>query len=82
MNQEQFADVTFIVEGRPFYAHKNIIQILSEKYRTMFMAGMAESTGQNTVIRIEHISYHIFELVMSYLYSGVFDPPQEYLQSI
>jgi hypothetical protein len=48
----------------------------------MFAAGMQESTDNKTVIRIEHIAYHIFELIMKYLYSGIFDPPTEYLQSI
>ena len=43
MNDEDFSDVTFIVEGKPFYAHKNIISILCEKYRAMFKAGMLES---------------------------------------
>ena len=40
MNKEDFSDVTFMVEGRPFYAHQCIISVLSEKYRAMFKAGM------------------------------------------
>lgn len=82
MNQPDFADVTFIVEGKPFYAHKNIIQILSEKYRAMFKTGMQESQGNKTIVKIDHISYPVFQLIMQYLYSGQFNPPAQYLQSI
>jgi len=35
-----------MVEGKPFYAHKNIISVLSEKYKAMFQAGMLESQGK------------------------------------
>lgn len=43
LNNPDLSDVTFMVEGKPFYAHKNIVSILSEKYRAMFTAGMKES---------------------------------------
>jgi len=43
MNNPDLSDITFMVEGKPFYAHKNIVSILSEKYRAMFKAGMQES---------------------------------------
>jgi hypothetical protein len=82
MNDEEFSDVTFIVEGKPFYAHKSIISILSEKYRAMFKAGMMESQSNKSVIQIDHISYPVFELVMRYLYTGSFEPSLEFLQNI
>jgi len=43
VNNPDLSDVTFMVENKPFYAHKNIVSILSEKYRAMFTAGMKES---------------------------------------
>ena len=43
LNNPDLSDVTFMVEGKPFYAHKNIVSLLSEKYRAMFKAGMMES---------------------------------------
>jgi len=46
VNNPDLSDVTFMVEGRPFYAHKNIISVLSEKYKAMFQAGMLESQGK------------------------------------
>ena len=60
-----------MVEGKAFYAHKNIVSILSEKYRAMFTAGMKESQSQQ-VVPITHISYSVFEQIMRYLYSGEF----------
>ena len=36
LNQKQFSDVTFVVEGKPFYGHKIIISQLSEKLNAMF----------------------------------------------
>jgi ankyrin repeat/BTB/POZ domain-containing protein 2 len=36
LNNSEFSDVTFIVEGRPFYGHKIIISQLSEKFKAMF----------------------------------------------
>ena len=43
VNNPDLSDITFVVEGKPFYAHKNIISVLSEKYKAMFQAGMLES---------------------------------------
>ncbi len=45
VNNPQFSDVTFMVEGKPFYAHKVIVAQLSEKYRAMFSTGMRESSS-------------------------------------
>ena len=71
LNNPDLSDVTFMVEGKPFYAHKNIVSLLSEKYRAMFKAGMMESQSQQ-VVPITHISYTVFEQIMGYLYSGEF----------
>lgn len=79
LNKQEFSDVTFMVEGKPFYGHKIIISQLSDKFKAMFSAssnasgapgGFIESK-QNT-ITIDNISYPIFEQIMSYLYSGEF----------
>ena len=68
-----------MVEGRPFYAHKIIVSMLSERFRTMLQSGLQESEQHGrTVVKIEGISYHCFGEMMRYLYSGKFD----YLDSI
>lgn len=38
LNKSEFSDVTFMVEGKPFYGHKIIISQLSEKFKAMFSA--------------------------------------------
>ena len=43
IDNDEFSDVTFKVEGRDFKAHKMIVSLLSEKFRAMFTSGMAES---------------------------------------
>ena len=40
MNDPQFSDVTFIVEGKKFYAHKVILSLISDHFRQMFKSGM------------------------------------------
>ena len=78
LNQREFSDVTFMVEGKAFYGHKIIISQLSDKFKAMFSAssnasgvsggGFIESK-QNS-ITIDNITYPIFAQIMSYLYSG------------
>lgn len=38
-NKPDFSDITFLVQGRKYYAHKIIVVQLSEKFRTMLTAG-------------------------------------------
>lgn len=34
-NQPEFSDITFMVENKPYYAHKIVVSLLSERFRTM-----------------------------------------------
>jgi hypothetical protein len=78
LNNPEFSDVTFIVEGKKFYGHKIIISQLSDKFKAMFAGTSGSSTqigfkeSQSNVIEIDNISYPIFTQIMSYLYSGKF----------
>jgi len=81
-NKEEFSDITFLVEGKKFYAHKLILSLLryylsqiviiiySEKFKAMFTVGMKESKQQE--IEINNISYPVFSSIMNYLYTGDF----------
>ena len=74
LNKEEFSDVTFYVEGKPFYGHKIVISQLSEKFRAMFAEqknGFLES--KQNQIDIENISYPVFQQILSFLYSGQFE---------
>lgn len=69
-NQQEFSDITFIVEGKKFHAHKLILSLLSERFRAMFSNGMIES--KKSEIEINNISYPVFSSIMQYLYTGDF----------
>jgi hypothetical protein len=67
-NDEEFSDVTFIVQGRKVYGHKMILSIVSDCFRAMFTAGFRESESME--IEIPDCSYDAFLAVMEYIYSG------------
>lgn len=67
-NDEEFSDVTFIVQGRRVYGHKMILAIVSDCFRAMFTAGFRESSS--TEIEITDCSYEAFLAVMKYIYTG------------
>ena len=39
-NKPEFSDISFLIDGRIYYAHKIIVSQLSEKFKTMFTAGL------------------------------------------
>jgi len=67
-NNKELSDVKFLIEGRPFYGHKVILSLLSEKFRNMFNSGMKENNSEEIVI--PHISYPVFAAICGYLYTG------------
>ncbi|KAG7342241.1 galactose oxidase [Nitzschia inconspicua] len=67
-NDEEFSDVTFIVQGRKVYGHKMVLAIVSDCFRAMFTAGFRESSSSE--IEITDCSYDAFLSVMEYIYTG------------
>ena len=51
-NDEEFSDVTFLVEGREVYGHKLILSTVSDCFRAMFMTGFKESGSGCTRIEV------------------------------
>ena len=73
-NKPQFSDITFMVQNKPYYAHKIVVSLLSELFRTMLRAGLQESSKPGScTVRIDEISYECFTELMKYLYTGQFD---------
>ncbi|UYV76428.1 ABTB2 [Cordylochernes scorpioides] len=64
VNNPEMSDIQFRVEGRPFYSHRIILVNASPKFQAL-VAG----AGSQAVV-IKDIRYHIFQLVMEYLYKG------------
>jgi RCC1 and BTB domain-containing protein len=67
VNNEEFSDVTFLVENEPVYAHRVILAHRCDHFAAMFRSGMRESTER--FIPIPNISKQVFLLLLEYLYT-------------
>ena len=68
VDNPQFSDVTFVVEGRNVHAHKFILFARSEYFRRMFTSGYREAS--ESTIPIPDVRYEVFLCVLSFLYTG------------
>ncbi|KAK3548790.1 hypothetical protein QTP70_020668 [Hemibagrus guttatus] len=67
LNNKEMSDVTFLVEGKPFYAHKVLLFTASNRFKSLLANRPA---SENTCIEISNVKYNVFQLVMQYLYYG------------
>ncbi|CAL8072668.1 unnamed protein product [Orchesella dallaii] len=68
VNNPELSDVQFRVEGRVFYAHKIVLVTSSPRFKSMLKS--APESNTTPVLQINDIRYHIFQMVMEYLYNG------------
>ncbi|XP_055901902.1 ankyrin repeat and BTB/POZ domain-containing protein 2 isoform X2 [Eupeodes corollae] len=68
VNNPELSDVTFRVEGKIFYGHKIVLVTASPRFQNMLSSKLSD--GNAPTVQINDIRYHIFQLVMQYLYSG------------
>ncbi|EDO34265.1 predicted protein, partial [Nematostella vectensis] len=79
VNNQEMSDVTFVVEGEPFYGHKIILATASPRFKQMLTIKPSEnSEGHVPCIEITDIKYDIFTHVIRYVYSGKTQDPQEH----
>jgi hypothetical protein len=75
VNSKTLTDVTFSVEGRPFYAHRIALLASSEAFRAMFGQEFREKDA--SVIDIPNIGYDTFTAMMRYIYVGNVEVQQD-----
>mmetsp|Transcript_14285 Transcript_14285/g.39698 ORF Transcript_14285/g.39698 Transcript_14285/m.39698 type:complete len:660 (+) Transcript_14285:305-2284(+) len=68
VNDEEYSDVTFLIENEHVYAHKAILAQRCEPFCAMFRSGMRESAA-GSVIPIPNIRKQVFLLLLEYLYT-------------
>jgi RCC1 and BTB domain-containing protein len=67
VNDEEFCDVTFLVEGRQVHAHRAILARRCEHFAAMFRSGMRESIERE--ICIPNVTHDAFRLLLEFLYT-------------
>uniref|UniRef100_A0A7E4VVC7 BTB domain-containing protein n=1 Tax=Panagrellus redivivus TaxID=6233 RepID=A0A7E4VVC7_PANRE len=65
---EECSDVTLVVEGTEFPAHRVILAARSVYFRAMFFGGMRES--KDTHVELHETPVHAFRLLLKYIYTG------------
>ncbi|XVF66689.1 hypothetical protein PTKIN_Ptkin10aG0057600 [Pterospermum kingtungense] len=71
VNSATLSDVTFLIEGKRFYAHRICLLASSDAFRAMFDGGYREKDARD--IEIPNIRWEVFELMMRFIYTGSVD---------
>ncbi|PIN25860.1 Karyopherin (importin) alpha [Handroanthus impetiginosus] len=71
VNNPTLSDVTFVVDGKRFYAHRICLLASSDAFRAMFDGGYRERDAKD--VEIPNIRWDVFELMMRYIYTGSVD---------
>ncbi|XP_033847700.1 ankyrin repeat and BTB/POZ domain-containing protein 2-like [Periophthalmus magnuspinnatus] len=64
LNNQEMSDVTFMIEGRPFFAHRVLLISASDRF------GQLLNESPDAIIHIDHMTYSTFQLMMKSLYCG------------
>lgn len=67
VNDDEFSDVTFLVEDTPVYAHRAILAQRCDHFAAMFRSGMRESV--ELIVPIPDISRKVFLVLLEYIYT-------------
>ncbi|KAL5139892.1 ARM REPEAT PROTEIN INTERACTING WITH ABF2 [Glycine soja] len=80
VNNATLSDVTFLVEGKRFYAHRICLLASSDAFRAMFDGGYREKEARD--IEIPNIRWEVFELMMRFVYCGSVDVTLDIAQDL
>jgi len=72
VNNELYSDISFLVQGEKFFAHKIILASGSEHFRAMFRSGMKES--DSAVIVLNDTKPRAFLALLHFLYTKSLSP--------
>lgn len=67
VNDDEFSDVTFVLENESVHAHRAMLAHRCEHFAAMFRSGMRESVER--CITIPNMSKHVFLLMLEYIYT-------------
>ncbi|GKZ01433.1 hypothetical protein MPSEU_001094100 [Mayamaea pseudoterrestris] len=67
-NDEEFSDVTFVVQGQRVYGHRMVLSLVSDCFRAMFTTGFREADIAE--IEIPDCTHGGFLSLMEYIYTG------------
>ncbi len=71
-NDQATSDITLVVGGQRFYAHKTILAASSEYFLRMFYGGNWNEASHNEVVLHEPPACEdIFDIFIQYFYSGI-----------
>ncbi|KAK3018340.1 hypothetical protein RJ639_004752, partial [Escallonia herrerae] len=80
VNSPTLSDVTFLIEGKRFYAHRICLLASSDAFRAMFDGGYREKDAKD--IEIPNIRWDVFEVMMRYIYTGSVDVTLDIAQDL
>lgn len=69
LHSSEFTDVTFMVEGKKFQAHRVFLASRCEYFRALLFGGMRESKPESEIV-FKETSAQSFETLLKYLYTG------------
>ncbi|KAM3918163.1 ankyrin repeat and BTB/POZ domain-containing protein 2 [Leptodactylus fuscus] len=70
LNNKEMSDVTFLVEGKVFYAHKVLLVTASNRFKSLMTNISDQEDSGVTAIEITDVKFCVFQAMMQYLYYG------------